>query len=370
MDQLGSKQEIIDLLAKLEPQKILILPHVRSDPDALGSASGLAQLLSQLGHHTKILVDEPAGDHLDFIYRGLDLEVFELEQEKNQPGPDLIVYIDHHGLDRLGQRGSLLGDFPGRPLLIVDHHPLTQTDSQDFYRRAEFAGRRMTCWIDSQRSSVSEMIADLFLTLLDQPDLLGFSSQARRTGTNKACLDLDEQTATALMAGIYGDTGGLRFANTRPETFYICSRLFRDGMSIDFIADKLFGEKSLAQVRLAGQVFEGARLNTRGNLIWFYASQDFLRAVGCKTDDLEGLCSDMRNLENIDLAILIRETEEGDLRVNLRSNQNFDCQALAEMFGGGGHVRASGISFCQPEHADEIINRLVAAAEKLLDEVG
>lgn len=368
MDQLGSKREIIDLLTSLEPQKLLILPHVRSDPDALGSASGLAALLSQLGHRTKILLDETAGSNLSFIYRSLDLEVFQPERTGEIACPDLIVYIDHHGQDRLGKRADLLDGFSTCPLLIIDHHPLTQEDCQDFYRLPEFAGRQITCWIDSGRSSVSEMVAELFLTLLDQPGLLDPLPQTSRN-KKKTCLALEETVATALIAGIYGDTGGLRFANTRPETFYICSRLFQGRVSIEFIVDKLFGEKSLAQIRLAGQVFEGARLNKKGNLIWFYASQDFLQSRGCQTDDLEGLCSEMRNVANIDLAILIRETDEGDLRVSLRSNQNFDCQALAGMFGGGGHVRASGISFFQPDDISDTISRLILAAEKLLNGV-
>ncbi len=43
MKSLGNINDIFDVLIGEKPQHIVILPHVRTDPDALGSSYGLAQ---------------------------------------------------------------------------------------------------------------------------------------------------------------------------------------------------------------------------------------------------------------------------------------------------------------------------------------
>ena len=43
-------------------------------------------------------------------------------------------------------------------------------------------------------------------------------------------------------------------------------------------------------------------------------------------------------------AFVIRENEDGVLRVNLRTKEGFDAAEFAQIMGGGGHRRAAGFS--------------------------
>ena len=58
--------------------------------------------------------------------------------------------------------------------------------------------------------------------------------------------------------------------------------------------------------------------------------------------DLEGIVSQLRNIEGIDCAIFMYQTDVMEYKVSLRSNEKIDAAKVAAYFGGGGHVRAAG----------------------------
>ncbi len=358
MYSIGNKNIILDVLLGLEkPQHIVILPHVRTDPDALGCSSGMADFLMQIGHQVSIIVDEEPASNLSVIYQDYPLVVFDAQNMNQIEKPDVFIYLDHHSITRLNQRAALLEHFPDLPLIIIDHHLIEDDSETYFYTKKEFEKREVSAWIESQRSSVSEMISELFLeeNLVINDLYFAFKNEIKLTSS----------AAYGLLSGIYGDTGGLRFSNTSERTFYICSKLKTKQIQIDHIADNLFGQKRLNQLRMIGQIFENASLNQQKNIIWYTVTHSFLNRYQATQDDLEGVCSDMRNIENIDLAILIREISEDEIRVNLRSNENFNCRDLAFVFGGGGHARASGITFRGEVNSADIEKNILFVAEKM-----
>ena len=52
----------------------------------------------------------------------------------------------------------------------------------------------------------------------------------------------------------------------------------------------------------------------------------------------------MRDIDGVELAVVLRELENGEIRGNVRSQEYFDCSEFAKNFGGGGHVRAAGFT--------------------------
>ncbi len=357
MQSLGNIEQVFRELTAAAPKRILILPHLRTDPDAIGSAVGLSEFLTRYNHSAEIIVDEKPAKNLEFLYQGSTLRIFGKDSIPEEP--DLLIYLDHHEKQRLGNRERILEAHPNIPLVIIDHHLLTEATAADFLAKPEFIGRELAYWIDSDRSSVSEMVAELFFvetpTCPEDNSLSGFAP------------DLTQQAAAALLAGIYGDTGGLRYSNTSARTFAICGKLKLDNVNVDEIADKLFAEKSLDQLRMMGYIYENSSLNKRKNMIWFVATNKLLRKYHATQEDLEGVSSELRNIANIDLAILIREIDRDTVRVNLRSNENFDCSILANHFGGGGHKRASGITFEKQGDLAEISEKLIETAEIMLN---
>ena len=83
---------------------------------------------------------------------------------------------------------------------------------------------------------------------------------------------------------------------------------------------------------------------------------------GAGPDGVDDVVSAMRDIDGVELAIVLRELENGEIRGNVRSQEYFDCSTFAAGFGGGGHVRAAGFNASGDinELAEEVIKRVQA----------
>ena len=71
---------------------------------------------------------------------------------------------------------------------------------------------------------------------------------------------------------------------------------------------------------------------------------------------LEGIVNQLRNTKGVDCAIFMYEVEEGEYKVSLRSNDNVNVSEIAKSFGGGGHVKAAGVTMNGTDK--EIVSKL------------
>ena len=85
-----------------------------------------------------------------------------------------------------------------------------------------------------------------------------------------------------------------------------------------------------------------------------------------KPSDLEGIVSQMRQTKGVEVAMFLHETASQTFKVSLRSKEQVDVSSIAKYFGGGGHVRAAGVTMKGSVH--DVINNLTALIEKQLDE--
>ena len=61
-----------------------------------------------------------------------------------------------------------------------------------------------------------------------------------------------------------------------------------------------------------------------------------------KLEDTEGIVSFIRDTGPVEVACLLKEIAEKEVKVSLRSKQHVDVSKIALHFGGGGHIRAAG----------------------------
>ena len=67
-----------------------------------------------------------------------------------------------------------------------------------------------------------------------------------------------------------------------------------------------------------------------------------MQETGCGQEDLEGIVEFARDIEGVEIAALLRETDDGEVKVGLRANKYADTTEIAAAFNGGGHRKASG----------------------------
>ncbi len=316
-------------------QRIAIATHARVDADAVGSAIGLLNICRALGREP---VATRAGDYelpptLEFI--DPDRQLIE-----NDTTPilsaDLVIFVDCADEHRAGAFSKTFESRKDACTTInIDHH-VTNT---------RFGNLNL---VVPDAAATCEILVHVFdaLELPIAPDL-----------------------ATALMAGAYGDTLGLKTPSTTPATMRACADLYEAGAYLDLIVDKLFRKKPMSTAHLWGEV--QARASWQGRLVWSIVTNDMLERTGAESSETEGLVNFLAGVEGAFAATLIQETSDG-WRVSLRSTTAaVDVSQLAGHFGGGGHPRAAGCRL-EPgrEPVDEFLAYIAGELDKLPDDAG
>ena len=303
-------------------QRFAITSHARPDGDSIGSELGLALALEQLGKtvdvfnadsHPRAFALLPGvekirvTDQLSGDYQAL----FVLEcNDLNRPN---LANLDHYYL------------------INIDHHPNSQP----------FADLN---WVDTSAAAVGEMIYRLIKSL---------------------DIKLTPEISTNLYVAILTDTGSFQFSNTQAQTFQIAGDLVASGADPGRIAQTVYMSQPHSKVRLVAQVLNTLELHPCKKIAWILLTQQMLEQTGASPHDTEGIVNHPLFIENVEMAALFREENNGGFRVSLRSKNNHDVGSVAERFGGGGHKNAAGFSvdgdFC------EVRDRVIAELERLLD---
>lgn len=310
-------QRIADLLLTFEGQDnslVIIYPHVGADGDALGSAQALFLTLSKLNINSLVLVDEKQQQKLLFLPGSDQVRVFdEADAEALAACQKLAFAVDCADSVRVGRRRQLYENAPLHA--VVDHH--ASSDPTGDLRL-----------IDITAAATGELIYALVKCLEEK--------------TEQELLDYP--IATCLMAALISDTGSFGFANTTARTFRVASQLMAwpvDLANLNFI---MFYRTSRPRLQLAGAVLNKARFELDGRIALGMVPAGLMEKLGALDEDLDGLVGQLRNAEGVEVAFLLREQMDGSIRVNIRSNENFNAAEFACLFEGGGHVRAAGLT--------------------------
>ena len=305
-------------------QRPVILTHANPDADAVASALGMAELCAQLGH-APVLVT--AGDHalpenLCFLPGA---ECLLVSDDAAIREADLLILVDCADTSRLGPLFYRLAPEleRRRELLNIDHH-VTNT---------RFGTLNL---VVPEASATAEIISDIF----------------QATG-----LAIERPVATVLLAGLYGDTLGLRTPSTTPGTLRAAAALIELGADLDTIVDNLFRLKPFSTVRLWGEALQ--RAEWRGALVWTAIYPDMIERAGAERAEAEGLVNFLAGVVGARASALLYQEEDG-WRVSMRSlADDVSVSELAGRHGGGGHPRAAG---CRLPAGD-------LARERFLDDI-
>ena len=167
---------------------------------------------------------------------------------------------------------------------------------------------------------------------------------------------IDVEIAKALYIGMMHDTGVFQYSNTSPDTLKAAAELISYGFDFSRLIDETFYEKTYVQNQILGRALLESILFMDGRCMVSMVDKktmDFYRAVPA---DLEGIVNQLRNTRGVECAIFMYQTNVLEYKVSLRSNGKVDVAKVAEFFGGGGHVRAAGVTM--PGTFHDIVNNL------------
>ncbi len=318
-----------DVLARLRSAKSILLPtHQNVDADGLSSPLAITLALKQFGVvATPVIGDGELPSSLRFLPGIENVLVY---GERPLPEFDVLCMADCSDRRRLGRFYS---DDPSRvdgsiPIINIDHHI-----TNDHFGELNV--------VEPQAASASEIVAEL----------LGL------WGT-----ELTRDIAQCLLAGIYGDTLGLRTPATTSRTLRTSADLVDAGANPAEIVDQLFRLKPRSTVCLWTRVLSNVRWT--GSLIWTEVSPEILAECGAVPSEAEGLVNFLAGTEGSRAAAILY-VSEGGWRASVRSlDEAVDVAAIASVFGGGGHPRAAGFQITGDDAQKE---RVIETAARLTD---
>jgi len=303
------KLKLSDIAGIIEKnENFIILTHFSADGDAIGSSLALSLILQKLDKEVCIIFEEEMSAMYSFLPAASAYCLKTLPQ-KPVFGEYTVISLDTGDISRLGERQKI---FQKAALSInIDHHHTNQ-------------GYADHNFIDSTYSSTGEIVYELMLEL----------------GT-----ELDRDISMCIYVAIVTDTGGFKHGNTNSRTHLIVSELLKFEVDTSYIAMQVFDKITKAKLLLMRRALDSLVFFLDSRVIVMKITKDDFDDTKTQDDDTEGLVELARNIENVEIAVFIRESKQDSFRVNLRSNTEFDVSEIAALMNGGGHKKAAGCNF-------------------------
>jgi len=294
-------------------KRIVIIPHVNPDGDAIGSTIGLNDVFKHAGFETQVIVPNDYPAYLEWL--GSDDKPMVYDQNPDLcsrliRSADVLFLLDFSDFKRLGKLEEIVRSL-STPIVLIDHHPDPKIETE--YR----------FW-DVNVSSTAELVYDFIVAL-------GMEGHLKEIGAN------------ALLTGIIADTGSLSHNASRPGMYHVIAELINIGADKEKVNEALYNNFSEKRMKLLGyclsekmEVFP----QFRTALIWLTSAE--LKRFNFQTGDTEGFVNYPLSIAGIVFTAFFME-KNGQIRLSFRSKGNFAVNEFSSAhFGGGGHRNASG----------------------------
>lgn len=312
-----------NLIKEIEnADSIVITGHIKPDGDCVGSTLGMYNYITRNYPEKKVQVYLQEFPDVFMFLNGAD----KVKHEDDGACYDLFMSLDCGDVDRFAPFTRLYET--AKRALCIDHH-ISNTGFGNWYH------------IEPDSSSTAETI----YKLLDEDKI-------------------DYPCAECLYTGIVHDTGVFKHSNTSRETMTIAGKLIEKGARSYYVIDETFYRKTLIQNRLMGYAICNMEQFAEGKISHTLLKEEDFSTFGATSLDVEGIVDQLRLTRGTEVAFFMYQTGNDTYKISLRSNAIVDVSIIACNHGGGGHVRASGLTMTGD--AAMIVSDIVAEIERQL----
>ncbi|MBR5134653.1 MAG: bifunctional oligoribonuclease/PAP phosphatase NrnA, partial [Clostridia bacterium] len=300
---------------------IVILTHQYPDGDTIGSALALCRTLQKLGKRVRVECCHDIPEKYDYLFEDLVTANFE---------PRFVMSVDVADEKLLG---SLKDVYADRIELCIDHHGSNTQYADELLLKADYAAAAMV---------VCEVIREL-----DVP--------------------FDSATAEAIYTGLATDSGCFKYANADAYAHRMAADMMDVGIRAEMINRSMFDIKSRARVELERLALAGMTFYCGGRVAVMPITCDMIEKSGAQENDMEGLAPLPRQIEGVWVGLTMRQKEDGNFKVSVRTGNHADASAICKELGGGGHIRAAGCEIAKP--LDEAIDLLIHTIQAVIPRI-
>lgn len=299
--------------------------HTSPDGDAIGSTLALLNALRYLNKDAYVISKDILPDNLSFLRFSEEINGETLKPDENT---DLVIILDCGNVDRIS---ADLSEYKGK-VINLDHHISNENYGDINYVDAEAAA---TC-------ELSYLLAKE----------LGIDFTVKN--------DDNIQIGNAVYCGLVTDSGSFRHSNVTKRTHVIASELIELGVNNSWVHSSLFDNKPFNKVKLMGCVLSNIELALDNKVAVLQIPQSLLEEFDLLNTDTSDIISIGLGIKGVEVSMLLKEVEDA-VKVSLRSKNEVDVRKVAEIYGGGGHIKAAGLKMLNiglEEAREKLLNTL------------
>lgn len=299
-----------------ESNSILLLTHESPDGDAIGSVLAFYHYLTSINKIVDmVILDIPKV--FDFL-PSINRVVGSIDKEY-----DLGIVLDCASNNRIGQKDDLFGRC--KKTICIDHH-ISNNNYGDLN------------YVEDNVSSCCQIIYYLF---------------------KNWNIPISKEIGEVLISGVLTDTKGFSINSVDTNTYKMASELLELGIDIYSLYNRLLCKKTMPGYNLMKIGMDRLEFLCDGKIAYTYILQEDFDKVGAVIGEHEGIVDIGRDIEGVEVSILVREND--GWTVSLRSSGNVNVGKIASLIGGGGHTMAAGSKLygTLEETKEEIINSVV-----------
>lgn len=294
-------KEHLDKFIKMvdEADTIAIASHVNPDGDNLGSSLALRRSLEIYGKDVEVIAIDQIDDYLKFLP--------ELDQykEATRDKYDLFIIVDCSEFDRIGHATEIARR--SDKTIVMDHH----------------VGGKINCDLNMIYDT-SPATCEIVYEVIDRLNL-----------------PMDETIGTLLFTGLCTDTGRFMYSNVSEYTFRAAGSLITSGVDYEYIYRNLYQSQPVSVMQFHNEIISKAEFFDKK--AFGIASKAQVEKYGVQMGDAESIVNKLRDLKEVNVSMIVKEYDDGEYKVSMRS-KTADVAAVARENGGGGHIKASGFS--------------------------
>lgn len=304
-------------------KSVIILTHNRPDGDTVGSATALSLALKKLGVKADIACFNEVPLKLKYLNGAEDF----IKSIEDINAYSLAISVDCANENMFGE---LYQVYKKHPLTInVDHHV-----SNTRYAKINYV---------EEASATCEIIYELILSL---------------------GVEIDKDVATCLLTGIVTDTGAFYHSNVTENTLIISSKLKKAGADLHEIIRLNFKNQTKERSDLYASTLSKMRYRLDGKVGILVILKEDIERANAVDNMTEGFIDYPLSVDTVEVAISLLETGRNRYKISLRSKGKVNVNEIASLYGGGGHILASGA--VMHGYLEDIIDKLCYNVEQRL----
>lgn len=303
----GNLNEIAKIIQS--SQSIILSTHREPDGDGLGAQIGLYYALKKMGKDARILNVDSSAHKYDFLIPKDMIQVFQGAHDKVEK-TDLALILDTND-KRLLDTLFVKLEVNCKHIAFVDHHPILMNGP----RPPDISV------IDVKAASTGEIAFNL-IKLLNVP--------------------IDKNIAEAIYTSLVFDTQLFRFIRNSPASHLIAAELLEHDISPERIHRSLFGDFTKNKLLFNAKSLNSVEFHSNDQIAFLKFYEKDLESLGLNKDHTKDIIDTIMNIDTIEAALVVREIAPHEFKLSFRSKGKIEVLRVAEEFGGGGHLYASG----------------------------